>query len=112
MALSVDYSSDGELVDGVELVTFTPKNTVGGVPICDLLAVRTSVLQGESIPAPGGYTAEPSLTVFFLWSVGMGSAVPDPGDWITDEEGVIWTIFSATKRSDVAQWRLTCRKSY
>lgn len=112
MPLSVDYSTDGELVDGYELVTYTPKNATNTTPICDLMAVRTSVLQGENGPSPGSYTTEPSLVVFFVWSSGLGTAIPDPGDWITDSDEVIWTVFSATKRADGAQWRLTCRKAY
>ena len=112
MPLSVDYSTDGGLVDGYELVTYTPKNANGDTPVTNLKAVRTSVTQGENIPAPGGYTAEPSLVIFFVWSDGLGSAVPDPGDWITDSGGVVWTVYAATKRADAAQWRLVCRKAY
>lgn len=112
MPLSVDYSTDGALVDGVELVTYTPKNANGDTPVTNLKAVRTSVAQGENAPAPGNYTAEPSLVIFFVWTDGLGSAVPDPGDWITDAGNVVWTVYSATLRSDGTQWRLLCRKAY
>jgi hypothetical protein len=104
--LPVDYSDDWQHADGVETFTLTRRHpTVSS--ITGLKGVRTSVTE-TAASLGGDYGPEPRSFLVYLWTDGLGSAVPNQGDILIDSEGVNYVITQTSLRSDQTQWSLSC----
>lgn len=105
-----DFMADSYLVvEGVEDVSLTPQNPAAAT-VPNVKAKRR-VLNRQNLSLFGGIVGlEPTDVPFHLWVSTLGGVIPKPGDLITDEAGVVYTILAASLESLKQRWRCLCRK--
>lgn len=118
--LSIDYSDDWQLVDGVEDAgfEFSPQREFDGTPPTapdDGVKVRRCNPTKSDIMHAGaqGVGLESTDITFSLWSTTLrsGSELISParGDFILVDDGD-YRILTCTRTMDYAQWRCVCRR--
>jgi hypothetical protein len=107
--MTLSLSDDWRLIDGIELVTFTPGNPTG-VPVAGVRALRR-VLQRNEISALAMLGVEPDDLVWHLWDATLAGAIPRNGDTITDSAAVTWTILALGHATLDTRWRAICRQN-
>lgn len=107
MSLAIDIASDWQFIDGIETVSVTPQsppaNAVTGVKALRRDLSRTDRLANAGI--------EPDDTVFHVWVATMGVATDLQRGWlITQADGKVWTVQTASLETLGTRWRCVCRK--
>lgn len=103
------YADDYQHVDGIEDVTYTPKNP-SGAAVSSVKAKRGD-LNRKEISLGGNVGIEPTDIVFTLYDTTLSSNEPKGGDQITDADAVAFTIRSATKQLFGTKWRCVCYRN-
>jgi hypothetical protein len=105
---TVDRSNEWQYVDGVEDLIYTPNNPAAP-PTAALKAKRSHPLtQGNSGAVMGN---EPVTVHWHIWIGTMGAVVPKGGDFLTDEDGVKYTIESFFLVPDQSQYKIFTTKN-
>jgi hypothetical protein len=107
--MNLSLADDWRLVDGIETVTFTPRNPIGAA-VAGVRALRR-VLTRHEISAMAELGVEPDDLVWHLWTETLEGAVPQNGDTITDAAAVTWTILVLAKTTLETRWRAVGRRN-
>jgi hypothetical protein len=110
MPLADDIANDYTYFDGLETVTFTPRNPTGAA-VPNVKGLRRVQEQTSIAATSGAMPSEPIDVVFHLWTATLGGAVPKNGDSLTDSLGTVWTILDLQKTTLGTRYRAACRKS-
>jgi len=98
--MTLDLTNDLTLADGLERVTYTP---VRGPSAFTLDALRRPLTKKEAAESYGEY-AEIMASWHFQMAAVAGRACV-PGDAITDEDGVAWTLLELDPLKMLGKWR-------
>ena len=110
MTIADDLATSYQYVEGVEVVSLTPKNPTAAA-VANIKSKRR-VLGKQSIQQFGGVIGlQPSDITIHLWKSTMGATVPKQGDWITDAGNVVFTILALSFESLQNRWRCLCRQN-
>lgn len=101
------YANDYLSVDGVEAITFTPRNPAGDA-VEGVQAKRQS-LKSEETDAGVAIIPE-SKIAFTIWDITLEGALPDVGDLITDADNVDYVIRGVVREYWDTRWRADCRR--
>lgn len=112
MTFAADILDDFTIFDGLETVTLTPKN-VDASPITGVQALRRAQNR-QTISLFGDLAIEPTDVPFILFvgsaaNPSLAGAVPKGGDWITDADGIKWTIKGIGKQTLASRYTCLCK---
>lgn len=108
MSITSDIAGDHQYIEGTETVTLTPKNRIASADTS--VTAKRGPLRWRELQLMGEVAIEARALAFNLFTVTHGSLVPQPGDWITDSTGVVYTIRSAEKLTLGQRWRCVCEQ--
>lgn len=108
MGLAEDIANDWEFIDGIETVSVTSQadgaTAITGVKALQRASDRLARSFGTSV------AITPNDVVFELWPAESGLTDIVPGDKITNEAGVNFTIMTAQLLTLKTRWRCVCRR--
>ena len=108
MTIISDIAGDWQYIEGVEDVTFTPRNP-DAAPIPNVKALRRELSKSaQYLGASAGI--EPTDVPWHLWATTLGAVVPKNGDTITDPAGIVWRIKSLTFSPRTSRFHCMCRQ--
>lgn len=97
--------------DGIEEVTFTPRQRTGAVAATGVKALRRTLDKNDlAFGSAGGVDLGPEDMIWHLWDVSLTGLKPQSQDFITDSDGVVYKILSASQQTLKTRWRCLCRK--
>lgn len=108
MSIVSDIATDYQHIEGVENVTFTPRNP-DAASINNVKALRRELSKSaQYLGASAGI--EPTDVPWHLWATTLGAVVPKNGDTVTDSAGIVWRIKSLTFSPRTSRYRCLCRQ--
>ena len=111
MAFVDDIASDYLVMDGVALVTLTPRNPTG-TPITTCRALRLPLGKNLVGVAVNGTELQADDVVFDMWVSTMGASPPEPrrGDEIKEADNTKWAVIGARLETVGTRWYIFARK--
>lgn len=113
MAEEITYAArcnDWQYIDGIEEVTFTPRNRAGAVNATGVKALKRPLQKSDLLFASSlGVDLGPDDIVIHLWDVFLTGLKPQSQDFITDGDGVVYKILSTANQTLKTRWRCVCR---
>jgi head-tail adaptor len=101
-----DLSLDYKVWDNRECMDYSSRNNTGDVTYADVTGKRRAPTYRELAASNGAYTA--SDVVWLVPSVLLG-VTGKPGDYITDEDGTVYTVLEASHNAFRSFWRFVTR---
>lgn len=110
MTLIGDILGDHALIDGTEVVTYTPVNRSPSVSADTTVTALFGTISHRQIMRLQEIGILPTDVSITVWVETMGTIEPHHGDTITRSDGTVWTILDAMYRTMDSKWTCACRK--
>lgn len=111
MSLQDEIKNDWELVDGVEEITYAPRNPTAS-NVTQVKALQRAVNKA-ALALFGAAAFAPNTTIWELWEWNgstQKAIAPKDGDLITTASSVVWRIENAMHSPQTSRYMCVCIK--